>query len=162
MLDDRFKVSDDGAHIIVPGLWSGAEPVFVPVSLLVEMKKVGLYPTYWQDVLRVLSNGVVNDEGKFTPAEIVPIEQLVGVDLVGKTVSIFYANWEDSEWLATTSAVTVDKEGDGSYRFNFGVHSEEWDAGYPEDSEVEETPYDVSRFLGMSFSAGESVTIHVS
>ena len=42
MLDNNFGVTEDGTHILVPGRWVGAETVFVPVSLLVEMKKVSL------------------------------------------------------------------------------------------------------------------------
>ena len=82
--------------------------------------------------------------------------------MVGKTVSIFYGNWEDSEWLTTSNAVTVEDKGNGCYRFNFGVHTEGWDSDYVEDNEVEEPPYDVSRLVGMNFSSGEHVTVHVT
>lgn len=67
--------------------------------------------------------------------ETVAISELVGVDLTGKVVRIWYRNWEDSEWLESSDVTSVRKDSDGSYGFVYNEEIEACNRGECADDE---------------------------
>lgn len=62
---------------------------------------------------------------------ITTVASLEGVDLTGKTLRLWDANWEDSEWIYTSSVSTIQKADDDYYKFVFedaDLYDEDWDA----------------------------------
>lgn len=55
--------------------------------------------------------------------EWVTVSELLGKPLTGYTLLYYYANWEDSEWLSTTQAVEMVRDGD-TYSLKYEESSE--------------------------------------
>lgn len=111
---DSADYSPDGKFLVIQASYRGAEPKKVPVTLLDELIERGLSSYELQQLLfvRRKTAGVVTRK--------VCMEDLVGEDLTGKTVGIYFRNYEDSEWMETSEAIGVQKdEEDGNYCFVF-------------------------------------------
>ena len=110
---DSAEYSPDGKFLVIPALYIGAEPTKVPVTLIDELIERGLSKYDLERLIFV--RGVTR--GQTTRK--VPMSELVGEDLTGKTVGIYFRNYEDSEWMSTDNAITVAKHHDGDYHFVF-------------------------------------------
>jgi len=147
---ENISYSEDGATIT----WKNylGKVVEIPVDFLDELfahkRRVGNFDTAME--YRNMSRP--SKPGNKVDITSVPISELVGVDLTGTTCYIYLGNWEDSEWLYTTEAVTVIKTNendvDSLYRFKFTDEIEEAHAKedqydhesgkYDDDDEVED------------------------
>lgn len=116
----------DGKFLTVP-TFRGEKQV-VPVSFVDEVLERGLSGReidellFWRRLTKDASS-----------VEKVRIADLQGVDLKGKTCYIYFPNWEDSEWMSTSAAVTVvaDAHEDGTYRFLMDDRQEKaWDGEF--------------------------------
>lgn len=110
---DSAEYSADGKFLVLEKKPWQDEPAKVPVALIDELIERGLSH---YDLQRLLFVRKVT-AGQTTRK--VDIEDLVKEDLTGKTVGIYFRNWDDSEWLSTDAAVTVAQHEDGDYYFVF-------------------------------------------
>lgn len=101
--------SEDGQNIVSPGAFSSETPDKFPVELLDAIldSKVSTYRL--KDALsfrRITRNAT---------SEWVKVADLVDVDLRGKSVYIYFGNWEDSEWMFSDGVASVVEEGSDEY-----------------------------------------------
>jgi hypothetical protein len=108
------EYSADGKFLVLPSLYIGGEEKKVPVALIDELRERGLSKYDLERLLFVRSVTAGNKTRK------VKMEDLVGEDLTGKTVGVYFRNYEDSEWMETSEAIGVVKDEEGAdYRFLF-------------------------------------------
>jgi hypothetical protein len=139
----EFEYSEDGTKII----WKNYrnEVVEIPVAFLDELfgykRRVGNLDEV--SMFRNMSRPSAPENQVSIVS--VPISELVGVDLIGATCSIYFSNWEDSEWLSTAEAVTVIEDttyGDSypRYRFKF---TDELEEAYAKENQYDEDDDDI-------------------
>ena len=147
----NLKYSEDDKFIVYENYRK--ETVNVPVEVLDYLNSVHISDSALTDLKAYRRLTKFDDSGEVvSEPKVVNFESMVGADLTGKTVRVFYANWEDSEWLSSDSALTVSKSLFGEYRFVF-PQDDVWNN--PEnydDEEYDKIPYDVERLIGMSFT----------
>lgn len=152
---DSAEYSPDGKFLVLPSLWKGGEEKKVPVALIDELRERGLSSYDLNQLLFVRSLTADKKTRK------VKMEDLAGEDLTGKTVGIYYRNYEDSEWMDTCEAIGVVSENDGFYHFLFPPEYETcWEgkcSHYSEDSETDECLTD--ELFGMSVRGNETVLV---
>lgn len=108
------EYSADGKFLVLPSLYIGGEEKKIPVALIDELLERGL-SSYDLEKLLFVRGATAN---KITRK--VAMEDLVGEDLTGKTVGVYFPNYEDSEWMETGEAIGVELDPqDGNYRFVF-------------------------------------------
>ena len=148
----------EGKFVSLRQSWSKDGNTEVPVALLDELleRRLSKY-----DLEKLLTFRHLTKGRNYRRAE---ISELVGADLTGKTVAVYFSNWEDSELLSTANAVTVVKDGGGelteypTYSFAF---PEEWDkcdeGECNHEKNGEECHYD--QLQSYNFHAGETVFV---
>lgn len=82
------------AVIVAPFTGSRKANTIVPVSLIEEVRKLGLSSYEWEGVLRFY--GLAETSKSVRTAK---FADLLGVYDEKATLAYFFANWEDSEWL---------------------------------------------------------------
>jgi hypothetical protein len=159
ILDDMIDSAEytrDGKFLVLTDRWGQGEPKKVPVALIDELRERKLSSYDIEKLLFVRSLTAEGNNRKVT------ISELVNEDLTGKTVGIYFRNWEDSEWMSTSNAVgVVQDETDDSYRFVFSKESEEcWngECSHHDDPEaVDDCSWD--NLQGTYFRGSETVLI---
>lgn len=111
MYMENAKYSDDGSHVILNSWFNGREDTQVPVALLETVNESGLSLRDIEEALRFMrmTNG--------RSFEWVTMKDLVKVDLKGKTVCVYDANYEDSEWISSSAVLSVEQEDANYYTF---------------------------------------------
>jgi hypothetical protein len=119
---DSADYTPDGKFLVMKQ-YGQEEPMKVPVALIDELIERGL-SSY--DLARLL---LVRKQTAGQVTSKVPMEELAKEDLTGKTVGIYFRNYEDSEWMSTDKAIGVKQdEGNTDYRFVFPTEYEQcWD-----------------------------------
>lgn len=135
--------SDDTSNILLPTWYGEKKNVDVPVDLVDMVIASGLSLRDLESALlfrRVTANG---------SPKWFAVQDLVGVDLTGKVVYIFYRNYEDSEWLSSNDVVGVRSENNRYYSFIFAGEQNINDDGEDDDENSVYNPmknYSVSDF----------------
>jgi hypothetical protein len=154
-----MRYSDDSSSIIFSDY--SKQEKSIPVSIVDFLMDISISEYEWQQIRHFHSMGQINAQnGTPVAADVKHVQDLVGKDLTGVYIAYWYANYEDSEWLFTGKALTVreTKDGSGYYELVFEQkYMDYWndegdEENYDEDFDI---PYDVSRFLGMSFSGND-------
>lgn len=116
----NVEYTDDNKFLTVPK-YTGAELHQVPVALIDELLERELFES---QITALKAFRRVTRHASFF--EWVKIKDLVDVDLTNSTAYIYDANWEDSEWLSTSIALTVkESDYDNYYEFVFEKTEEE-------------------------------------
>lgn len=140
----------DGKFLTVP-TFRGEKQV-VPVSFVDEILERGLSGREIEDLLfwRRLTKDA-------SSVEKVRIADLEGVDLKGKTCYIYFPNWEDSEWMSTSAAVTVvaPTHEAGTYRF---LMNERQEKAWNDELELEDNEI-FEQLLHVYFNASSEVIV---
>lgn len=149
---DSSDYTPDGKHLRLQPISLSSEPIEVPVALIDEILDRGL-SSY--NIERLLLMRSLTRHVNFRK---VNISDLVGADLTGKTVGIYFHNYEDSEWMESNEALTVAQDG-GSYEFVFPENLVKcWNGEC--DHEDDDTSHSYFNYLeSMSFSAHETVLV---
>lgn len=154
-----YEYSEDSRSITVKTSYT--DPVVVPVDILDFLNSVHISDSTLEELkaFRRTTQRDASDNVVSVPEQ-VEVSTLEGVNLVGKTVRFYFANWEDSEWLETSAALTVVKTNHDMYRFVFAeedlYHNPE---KYPEEEYYDRIPYDVERMIGVTLCAKERVWV---
>jgi hypothetical protein len=125
---DNISYSEDGTTIT----WKNylGKVVEIPVAFLDELSGHRRRVGNLNDILEFRNISRPSKPGNKVSIISVPISELEGVDLTGAICGIYFSNWEDSEWMYTTEAVTVIKDESYAdsyprYRFKFTDEIEE-------------------------------------
>lgn len=156
---NKVKYLHDDKFLSIPDY--NGDSIVVPVSLLDEINERSLRPSQIEELLFFRS--ITRDAQQATWTT---MKELTGVNLEGKECFIYFANWEDSEWMSTSAARSVICTGNGdyeNYRFLFNEKQEAWQYGGDEEEEDDEKD-DADRFwpealLGNHFSGYSSVLV---
>lgn len=151
------EYSPDGKFLVLETSYGQEEPKKVPVALIDELLERGLSKYDLERLLFVRSYTA----GKTTRK--VPMSDLVGEDLTGKTVGVYFRNYEDSEWFSSNQATSVAKHADGDYYFVFNEESTACYEGncshYGEDVDDESVRCEWDTLQGTVFRANETVLV---
>lgn len=153
---DSAEYSPDGKFLVLESA-RGQEEVKVPVTLINELIERGLSR---YDVKRLL---FVRNLTAGRKTRKVKMKDLVGEDLTGKTVGIYFRNYDDSEWMSTDKAISAAKHADGDYYFVFNEELTACYEGncshYDESSEEWDDSCQTDILQGTFFWANETVLI---
>lgn len=150
------EYSPDGKFLVLEST-RRQEEVKVPVALIDELIERGLSR---YDVERLL---FVRNLTAGRKTRKVKMKDLVGEDLTGKTVGIYFRNHDDSEWMSTDKAISAAKHADGDYYFVFKEELTACYEGkcshYDESSEEWDDSCQTDILQGTFFWANETVLI---
>lgn len=154
---DSADYTEDGKFLVLKNSFNKeGSDLQVPVSLIDELieRKLSSHDLKALLFVRSLTSGKATRR--------INIEDLVGEDLTGKTVGIYFRNYEDSEWLSTDNAVGVKlDEADGAYSFVFEPEYETcWkgECSHHDDPETEDDCF-CDTLQGFYFRGSETVLI---
>lgn len=149
------EYSPDGKFLVLESTRGQGEKV--PVTLIDELIERGLSR---YDVERLL---FVRNLTAGRKTRKVKMKDLVGEDLTGKTVGIYFRNYDDSEWMSTDKAISAAKHADGDYYFVFNEELTACYEGncshYDESSEEWDDSCQTDILQGTFFWANETVLI---
>ncbi len=153
-----FVYSPDGKTLTASSY--GDRTVTIPVEVIDFLNSVHIGEHLMDNIKAYRSLTVLEDGLPVSEPSIVPASSLVGVDLRNKIVRVFHANYEDSEWLETGSALTVRDESGGYCSFVFEKQYEDWYNNLDDDPEMyDKIPYDVERLLNFGFYSTSSIWV---
>ena len=162
MLDDMIDSCDyspDGKFLVLRNSYTIKEKsdLNVPVSLIDELIERKLTAHDLKQLLFVRHLTAGGGTRK------VPMSELVNEDLTGKTVGIYFRNYEDSEWMSTDKAIGVRlDETDGAYSFAFPKEYEECfngECSHHDDPEADESCAAWDTLQGFYFRGSETVLV---
>lgn len=154
---DSAEYSPDGKFLVLPARYSQEGEKKVPVALIDELieRRLSHYDLKGLLFVRSATAGPTTRKVK--------MEDLVGEDLTGKTVGVYFRNYEDSEWMSTDKAISVAKHDDGDYYFAFKEELTACYEGncchYDENAEEWDDKCETDILQGTFFWANETVLV---
>ncbi len=146
--------SENEKFLIVPSYMGRTTQA--PVTLIDELLERGL-SNYDLDKMLWFRSVTRNASSH----EWVEIRSLIGADLSDKTIYFWHANYEDSEWLSSSLALTVQENESGNCALVMPDKLVSWWNGEHEDEEDDFTPEEQAEFglVGYSFHSMEKVLV---